>query len=75
MIALFLAAAAIAALGFFVWTWRLMMREAQLDLAEFARRFPGRCMVCSYHRFGLHHGIVAPGTPVDPHHCVEGRSP
>jgi hypothetical protein len=36
---------------------------------EFARTFPGRCMICSYHQYGygVHHS-----DPLPPEHdCIE----
>lgn len=37
--------------------------------AEFVRLFPGRCPVCSYHRYGDNHGFKGP--PPGPHACPE----
>ena len=36
---------------------------------EFAREFPGRCLVCSFHRFGVEHGLTS--GPVRAHSCSD----
>ena len=42
------------------------------DIEEFEEKFPGRCIICSYHRFGLQEGYVDPGTKPDKHEgCPE----
>jgi hypothetical protein len=38
---------------------------------EFLKRFPGRCPVCSFHRYGLREGFVRPGEKPAPHKCAE----
>jgi hypothetical protein len=37
---------------------------------EFARKFPGRCMICSMHRFGRNSGYEQRSEP-EPHECIE----
>jgi hypothetical protein len=37
---------------------------------EFARKFPGRCMICSMHRFGRNNGYEQKPEP-EPHDCIE----
>ena len=44
---------------------------AKEAVAEFREAFPGRCMICSYHEYGIREGHVKPGTPVGEHHCIE----
>ena len=51
-----------------IWeTWH--MRNVARD---FAARFPGRCMVCSFHSCALHFGHTSEPRP-PPHYCIEGR--
>jgi hypothetical protein len=61
-----------------VWWWgqrRLRDREewARENLDDFARAFPGRCPVCSYHAFGVREHYVDPAERVPPHSCTETR--
>lgn len=45
-----------------------------VDMArDFAQKFPGRCLICSYHYYGISHGHVDPGTPVAEHFCIETK--
>lgn len=37
---------------------------------EFAERFPGRCMICAYHQYGLREGFTSEPEPA-PHDCIE----
>lgn len=63
-------------LAFALWGGERMLSDGRpLNVLEqFERRFPGRCAICSYHRYGVTHGHVAPGVPVDAHEgCPEGR--
>lgn len=47
-----------------------MDRTAKRMVEEYMAAFPGRCMICSYHRFGLQEGLTqAPEPP--PHDCIE----
>jgi hypothetical protein len=39
---------------------------------EFARDFPGRCMICSYHRYGFQNNHTDAPRP-EPHDCIEGN--
>jgi hypothetical protein len=45
--------------------------SAEQTVAEFQEKFPGECMLCSYHRFGVREGYVKPGTQVKEHDCIE----
>lgn len=39
---------------------------------EFAKKFPGRCVICAYHRYGVLHGFIAARTTPPAHHgCPE----
>lgn len=37
--------------------------------ARFAKLFPGRCMTCSMHAYGVQHGHA--WGPVEQHNCIE----
>lgn len=39
---------------------------------EFATAFPGRCLICAYHQFGLREGLTREPMP-KPHDCIEKR--
>lgn len=41
------------------------------DITDFQRKFPGRCMICSYHRYGISHGHTS--GPCPEHECIESR--
>ena len=43
-------------------------------IREFERRFPDRCVVCSYHQHGHDHRLLLPGTPMPEHDCTERRT-
>lgn len=52
--------------------WRRWERQwARETLDEFAKAFPDRCPVCSFHNFGLLEGYVS--GPVRAHDCVSPR--
>lgn len=44
--------------------------SARQDVEGFRRLFPGRCLPCSNHRYGMRHLGVPPGDLVR-HHCIE----
>lgn len=44
--------------------------QAERMVADFQRQFPGRCPVCSFHRFGRLHGTTDQLDPA-PHTCPE----
>lgn len=48
-----------------------MKRDAENMVEEFQRSFPGQCMICSYHRYGLREGHVS--GKVKDHDCIENR--
>lgn len=45
--------------------------ESAQDLCErFASRFPGRCLICSFHNYGFQNGMT--NEPLPPTHtCIE----
>lgn len=48
-----------------------LKRDAENMVEEFQRSFPGQCMICSYHRYGLREGHVS--GKVKDHDCIENR--
>lgn len=42
---------------------------AKKMVKDFEEKFPGKCMICSYHRFGVSHGYVS--GEVRLHDCPE----
>lgn len=68
------AVALIAVAGMCLVFWSLL-KEARLEAkrwtSDFRHHFPGRCMICSYHQYGLHMGFVDPSVTVEQHHCIE----
>jgi len=56
--------------------WRFLTGEASTEkmVRKFIEVFPDRCMICSYHGFGLREGFLKNGTPVEPHDCIEKGS-
>lgn len=55
--------------------WRWLTGEAWVEamMKDFIEAFPGKCIFCSFHRYGLTHHHVRPGTPVDRHYCIERK--
>ena len=52
-----------------------MKDKKMKELVEtFIEVFPGRCMICYFHAFGLMNGMMKTGTPVDAHDCIENNS-
>lgn len=45
--------------------------SAKRMVEGFIRRFLGKCMICSYHRFGMEHGFVRLNESPEPHHCLD----
>jgi hypothetical protein len=41
---------------------------------EFQESFPGRCLICSYHAYGIREGYVWPWKMVEPHDCIERKA-
>jgi hypothetical protein len=56
-----------------LWRWITGQIGAERFVEEFIEKFPGRCMICSYHWYGITHGHCSPYEPVSPHYCIEGR--
>lgn len=55
-----------------IWWWgiRQWRKSDRVFVEEFARIFPGRCMICSYHRYGYDYGHEKDAKPPS-HHCIE----
>lgn len=53
------------------WMWA---GTAERTFREFMRAFPGKCPVCSFHRYGLQYGYEEPGSMPAPHACPETNS-
>ena len=65
---------ALAMLLIMLFTIRQMDRDAARVVADFQRQFPGRCLICAYHKFGVQGGYVRGGVPA--HDCIEAiRAP
>lgn len=54
-----------------LWRWVTGRTWAEKVIQEHREAFPGRCPICSYHRFGLQNGYVR--GPVKKHECPENR--
>lgn len=57
-----------------VFRWS-MKRASRRLLADFMANSPGRCPICAFHEYGIRQGHCKPGTPVNPHPCIEGVDP
>lgn len=64
------------ALGFLLtlpvlWLWirALMKRDVERMVEEFQRTFPGQCLICSCHRYGVVEGHTS--GKVKYHDCIE----
>lgn len=55
--------------------WRTVTGKARREalVAEFQARFPGKCMLCSYYRYGRRECHIPHETPTPPHECIEGN--
>lgn len=40
------------------------------DIRDFIEKFPGRCPICSFHYYGVTHGLTNEALPKD-HLCLE----
>lgn len=72
----------IAAIAVVIWVGRLgcwlvdrwHTRSTLRLIEEYERAFPGKCVICGFHRYGVSHGFVAADEPVGPHDgCPEGN--
>lgn len=55
-----------------VYIIRQKKRESDQKMVEdFVRTFPGRCMICSFRRYGISHGFHV--GDLEPHDCIEGN--
>lgn len=68
----YVAALAIIALGTLLVLRRQARRQTKRMVADFPAKFPGRCMICSYHEYGVKYGFN-PG-PLAPHDCIEKKA-
>lgn len=68
-----LALVAIAAAAYSAWLAHQIWKEGRESARDFARKFPGRCAVCSFHRHGVEHGFVAAEDLPTHHTCIEAR--
>lgn len=51
----------------------LLRNRTKEIVDEFIRLFPDRCMICSYHRYGICHGHTI--GPVPEHDCKWKQNP
>ena len=75
---IFLAAVALATLIVFVllplyskYQDHQAEKRAKRMMDTFAKEFPGRCPICSYHWYGISHGFLDPDERVEVHQCPE----
>lgn len=54
-------------------SWLIRLFAGKNAAEEFAEAFPGRCMICSYHAYGISHGYGV--GPLEAHDCIEGNVP
>ena len=59
--------------------WRRKHIRTTSEIAEdmcrdFAKTFPCKCIICSYHRFGRDHGMTTEPLPA-PHDCIDCQTP
>lgn len=59
-------------LGLRALVWAAIRQQAKQMVAEFQELFPGRCMICSYHRYGVENGFTV--KPLEPHNCIEAKT-
>jgi len=60
---------AITAILWLIEIWH--RRAAERRMRDFAERFPGKCLICSYHRWGISQGFEKPGSKPELHQCTE----
>ena len=44
--------------------------DAERTVARFVKLFPGKCMICSLHRYGVDHGMTRDPEP-RAHECID----
>lgn len=54
-----------------LWVRAHMRKAAQRTVLDYIEKFPGRCMICGLHRYGIQEGHVKASEPVTPHDCIE----
>lgn len=69
MIALLVALGGFAAVAI-AYVVRQERTSAATMIADFQQAFPGQCPICSFHRFGLSHGMTRQAEPAS-HACPE----
>ena len=52
------------------WIHHMLQQESRKMAEDFVKEFPGKCLICSYHHFGVSAGLRPPG-PIKPHDCIE----
>lgn len=52
------------------WAQERRAKRMRAWCEDFARHFPGRCAICSFHYYGFQHGFEADARP-PPHRCIE----
>jgi len=62
----------LVALGIYLVLCDLEASWVNRVVVEFSRRWPGRCLICSFHRWGYWHGFEEDYTP-RPHGCDDRR--
>lgn len=63
----------IGALALHAYFWSVGRSTKRL-LDDFQEKFPGRCPICSFHRYGVMHGHLSPDDPIQEHDCLERRA-
>ena len=51
----------------------LLGKNTEEMMKEFAEVFPGKCIVCAYHSFGIREGFLPPASMVQEHDCIEAH--
>ena len=64
--------AAICQSKFQRWVSWFRSPTAEEIVREFAEAFPGKCFICSYHRYGIEHGLTS--KPLGEHDCIDEKT-
>lgn len=59
--------------GLVYWFVRWNRKHNERMVGDFIERFPGRCMICSYHDWGRREYFVPWDSKPEPHDCIEER--
>lgn len=54
----------------YVFFCRWMRKDAENMIAEFEKKFPNRCPICSYHDYGVREGFIPPSPPGEHPGCL-----